>query len=230
VGGWRLVDDLTSRQAPGANHQIMPDVKFSKLLVFVNSAVPCVLLGWDAYHHRLGANPQEFVLHTTGTLALVFLCLSLAVTPLRKALGLPWLIRLRRTLGLFAFFYACIHLLAYTWFDKAFQLGAIVEDTLKRPFIFLGMLAFLVLVPLAITSTNKMVKRLGGRRWSRLHKLAYVAAVSGVIHYYLLVKADTRIPLAFGIVLAALLGYRVLNKFMPSVTERRLARTPAAKS
>ena len=154
----------------------MPDVKFSKLLVFVNSAVPCVLLGWDAYHHRLGANPQEFVLHTTGTLALVFLCLSLAVTPLRKALGLPWLIRLRRTLGLFAFFYGCLHLLAYTWFDKAFQLGAIVEDTLKRPFIFLGMFAFLVLVPLAITSTNKMVKRLGGRRWSRFHKLAYIAA------------------------------------------------------
>ena len=208
----------------------MPDVKFSKLLVFVNSAVPCALLGWDAYHHRLGANPQEFVLHTTGTLALVFLCLSLAVTPLRKALGLPWLIQLRRTLGLFAFFYGCLHLLAYTWFDKAFKLGAIVEDTLKRPFIFLGMFAFLVLIPLAITSTNKMVKRLGGRRWNRLHKLAYVAAISGVIHYYLLVKADTRIPLAFGAVLAALLGYRVLNKFMPSMTERRLARTPAAKS
>src|SRR6266540_2751886 len=169
----------------------MPDVKFSKLLVFVNSAVPCALLGWDAYHHRLGANPQEFVLHTTGTLALVFLCLSLAVTPLRKALGLPWLIQLRRTLGMFA---------------------------------------FLVLVPLAITSTNKMVKRLGGRRWNRLHKLAYVAAISGVIHFYLLVKADTRIPLAFGVVLAVLLGYRVLNKFMPSMTERRLARTTAAKS
>jgi methionine sulfoxide reductase heme-binding subunit len=225
-----MISPGARRQPPAANHQVMPDVKFSKLMVFVNSALPCVLLGWDAYHHRLGANPQEFVLHTTGTLALVFLCLSLAVTPLRKALGLPWLIRLRRTLGLFAFFYGCLHLLAYTWFDKAFQLGAIVEDTLKRPFIFLGMFAFLVLVPLAITSTNKMVKRLGGRRWSRLHKLAYVAAVSGVIHYYLLVKADTRIPLTFGVVLAALLGYRVLNKFMPSLTERRLARTPAAKS
>jgi sulfoxide reductase heme-binding subunit YedZ len=123
----------------------MPDIKFSKRLVFVNSAVPFVLLAWDAYHHRLGVNPQEFVLHTTGTLALVFLCLSLAVTPLRKALGLPWLIQLRRTLGLFAFFYGCLHLLAYTWFDKSFNLAAIVEDTLKRPFIFLGMFAFLVL-------------------------------------------------------------------------------------
>src|SRR5262245_36601492 len=94
----------------------MPDIKFSKLLVFVNSAVPWALHGWDAYHHSLGANAQKFVLHTTGTLALVCLCLSLAVTPLRKALGLPWLIQLRRTLGFFAFFYGCLHLLAYTWF------------------------------------------------------------------------------------------------------------------
>jgi methionine sulfoxide reductase heme-binding subunit len=208
----------------------MPDIKFSKRLVFVNSAVPCAMLAWDAWHHRLGVNPQEFVLHTTGTLALVFLCLSLAVTPLRKALGLPWMVQLRRTLGLFAFFYGCLHLLAYTWFDKSFNLGVIVEDTLKRPFIFLGMFAFLILIPLAITSTNKMVKRLGGRRWNLLHKLAYVAAISGVIHYYLLVKADTRIPLAFGTVLAVSLGYRILNKFLPSLTERRLARTPATKS
>ena len=208
----------------------MPDIKFLKLMVFVNSAVPCALLGWDAYHHRLGANPQEFVLHTTGTSALVFLCLSLAVTPLRKALGLPWLIQFRRTLGLFAFFYGCLHLLAYTWFDKSFNLGAIVEDTLKRPFIFLGMFAFLVLVPLAITSTNKMVKRLGGRRWNRLHKLAYVAAISGVVHYYLLVKADTRIPLAFGFVLAVSFGYRMLNKFLPSLTERRFAKASVTKS
>lgn len=208
----------------------MPDIKFSKRLVFVNSVVPCAMLAWDAWHHRLGVNPQEFVLHTTGTLALVFLCLSLAVTPIRKALGLPWMVQLRRTLGLFAFFYGCLHLLAYTWFDKSFNLSVIVEDTLKRPFIFLGMFAFLILVPLAITSTNKMVKRLGGRRWNLLHKLAYVAAISGVIHYYLLVKADTRIPLAFGAALAVSLGYRVLNKFLPSLTERRLARTQATKS
>ncbi len=207
----------------------MPDIKFSKFLVFVNSAVPCALLGWDAYHHRLGANPQEFALHTTGTLTLVFLCLSLAVTPLRKSLGLPWLIQVRRTLGLFTFFYGCLHLFAYTWFDKAFNFSSIVEDTLKRPYIFLGMFAFMILIPLAVTSTNKMVKRLGGRKWNRLHKLAYVAAISGVFHYYLLVKADTRIPIAFGITVAILLGYRILNKFMPSLTERRLARTPAVK-
>ena len=207
----------------------MPDIKFSKQLVFINSAVPGILLGWDAYHHRLGVNPQEFVLHTTGTLTLVFLCLSLAVTPLRKALGAPWLIQLRRTLGLFAFFYGSLHLFAYTWFDKSFNLASIIEDTLKRPFIFLGMFAFLVMAPLAITSTNKMVKRLGGRRWNRLHKLVYLAVVSGVLHYYLLVKADTSIPVAFGIAVALMLVYRLLNKYFPSWTQRIPARASASK-
>src|SRR5262249_48120483 len=118
----------------------------------------------------------------------------------------------------------------YTWFDKAFNFSAIVEDTLKRPFIFLGMFAFLLLVPLAITSTNKMVKRLGGKRWNRLHRLAYVAVVSGLLHYYLLVKADTRIPVGFGIAIALLLGYRLLNKFFPSWTQRIPTRAPIRKS
>jgi sulfoxide reductase heme-binding subunit YedZ len=127
-------------------------------------------------------------------------------------------------LGLYAFFYGCLHLLCYVWFDKAFKPGAIAQDTLKRPFIFLGMLAFLVMAPLAVTSTNKMVNRLGGQRWNKLHKLAYLAAIAGVLHYYLLVKADTRIPLAFGIVLAGLLGYRVINKYFPSLTRRLPAR------
>jgi sulfoxide reductase heme-binding subunit YedZ len=202
----------------------MADIKFAKLVTFINCAVPLTLLAWDAYHHRLGANPLEFVTHTTGTLTLVFLTLSLAVTPLRKILGLPWLVQLRRMLGLYAFFYGCLHLLCYVWFDKAFKPGAIAQDTLKRPFIFLGMFAFLVMVPLAVTSTNKMVKRLGGQRWNRLHKLAYLAAIAGVLHYYLLVKADTRIPIAFGIVLAGLLGYRVINKYFPASTQRLPAR------
>jgi methionine sulfoxide reductase heme-binding subunit len=202
----------------------MPDIKFAKLVVLINSAVPLTLLAWDAYHHRLGANPLEFATHTTGTLTLVFLTLSLAVTPLRKLLGLPWLIQMRRTIGLYAFFYGAIHLLCYIWFDKAFQLGAIGEDTLQRPFIFLGMLSFFVMVPLAITSTNKMVKRLGGRRWNRLHKLVYLAAAAGALHYYLLVKADTTLPVAFGLVLILLLGYRILNRFFPSLTQRTPAR------
>lgn len=196
----------------------MIDLRFAKLLVFVNSAVPAALLGWDAWHHRLGANPQEYLLHTTGTLALVFVLLSLAVTPLRIALNLPWMVRLRRMLGLFAFFYAGTHLLAYVWFDKSFVLAAIVRDTLQRPFIFLGMLAFLLMVPLAATSTNAMVRRLGGRNWSRLHKLAYIAAASGVAHYYLLVKADVRVPLTFGIALGILLGHRLINRYFPGLT------------
>lgn len=199
----------------------MPDIKFAKFAVFVNAAVPFSLILWDAYHHRLGTNPPEFVLHTTGTLTLVFLLLSLAVTPLRKVLGLPWMIQFRRMMGLYAFFYGCLHLISYTWFDKGFGVKAIVEDTLKRPFIFLGMLSFLIMVPLAVTSTNKMIKRLGGQWWNRLHKTVYLAAIAGVLHYYLLVKADIRLPLAFGIALAILLAYRALNKFFPSATQRR---------
>ncbi|MBO0799895.1 MAG: sulfoxide reductase heme-binding subunit YedZ [Blastocatellia bacterium] len=202
----------------------MPDIKFAKLVVLINSAVPLSLLAWDAYHHHLGANPLEFATHTTGTLTLVFLTISLAITPLRKILGLPWLVQMRRTLGLFAFFYGALHFLCYTWFDKTFHLFAIAEDMLQRPFIFLGMLSFFVMVPLAITSTNRMVKRLGGRRWNRLHKLVYLAAAAGVLHYYLLVKADIKIPAAFGIALAILLLYRIINKYFPDSTQRMPAR------
>lgn len=199
------------------------DIKFARLLVFVNAAVPFVLLLWDWRHAELGANPLEFVTHTTGMLALIFLTLSLAVTPLRKAAGQPWMIRLRRMIGLYAFFYAALHLLAYVWFDKTFSLGAIIDDTARRPYITLGMFAFFLLVPLAVTSTNRMVKLLGGARWNRLHRAVYIASIAGVAHYYLLVKADTRKPIAFAIVIGALLVYRLLNKYFSSRTERRPA-------
>lgn len=202
----------------------MPDIKFAKQLVFINCAVPLALLASDAFYHRMGANPLEFLTHTTGALTLVYLLLSLAVTPLRKLLGMPWMVNLRRTLGLFAFFAGCLHLLCYIWFDKAFKFNAVVEDTLKRPFIFLGMFALLVMLPLAATSTNRMIKRLGGQRWSRLHKLVYLAAIAGVLHYYLLVKADITYPVAFGIVLAVLLGFRVVNKLFPSWTQWKPSR------
>src|SRR5574339_682633 len=193
-----------------------PDIKFSKSLIFVNSLVPAALLGWDAYQKQLGANPLEFITHTTGALTLIFLLLSLAVTPLLKIFQQSWLIKFRRMLGLFAFFYGCLHLLTYLWFDKAFAFAAIPHDVAKRPFIAFGMLSFFLMVPLAITSTNKMVKRLGGKRWSRLHKVVYLAAIAGVLHYYLLVKADIRKPVAFGVVLAVLLGYRLFKKYIPS--------------
>ena len=185
------------------------DVKFTKVIVVANGLVPVAMLAWDAVRGRLGANPLEFVLHTTGMLTLVFLTLSLAVTPLRRVSGIQWLAIHRRTLGLFAFFYAALHLVAYSWFDKALDLGAIVADTLERPFIFAGMGAFLLMAPLAATSTNRMIKRVGAKRWKRLHKAAYVAGALGVLHFFLLVKADTRLPLAFAAVVTLLLGARL---------------------
>jgi sulfoxide reductase heme-binding subunit YedZ len=199
----------------------MKEIGFIKVIVFVNALVPLTLMSYDAYYHRLGANPLEFFTWTTGTLTLVFLLIALLVTPLRKILGLPWMVKLRRMTGLFAFFYGCLHLLAYIWFDKSFHLGAVTEDVFKRPFIAFGMLGFFLMIPLAVTSTTGWVKRLGGKNWNRLHKLAYLAPVAGVIHYYMKVKADTRIPIIFGIVLGVLLIYRVLNKFLPRLTERQ---------
>ncbi|HET9532796.1 MAG TPA: protein-methionine-sulfoxide reductase heme-binding subunit MsrQ [Blastocatellia bacterium] len=193
----------------------MVDIKFARLLVFINALVPLAMLAWDAINRNLGANPLEFITHTTGTLTLVFLLLSLAVTPLRKSLGLPWMIKLRRMLGLYAFFYGFLHLTAYMWFDKFFNLRAVAEDTLNRPFIAIGMASFFLMVPLAITSTNDMVKRLGGKRWNRLHRAVYVAAIGGVVHYWMLVKADTRIPVGFAVALAILLGYRLVAAYFP---------------
>jgi methionine sulfoxide reductase heme-binding subunit len=197
------------------------DIKFARAVVFVNSIVPIALLGWDAVHGSLGANPLEFVTHTTGTLTLVFLLISLAVTPLRKSLGLPWMIKLRRMTGLFAFFYGFLHLTAYVWFDKFFSASAIIDDTIKRPFIAVGMASFFLMVPLAVTSTNRMVKRIGGKRWSRLHRVVYVAAIGGVLHYWLLVKADTRIPVMFALALGVLLAYRIAVAVWPRLLERK---------
>ncbi|OLE51756.1 MAG: hypothetical protein AUG51_21065 [Acidobacteria bacterium 13_1_20CM_3_53_8] len=201
-----------------------PDPKFSKLVVFVNSLVPLVLLLWDAAHKRMGANPLEFATRTTGMLTLVFLLISLAVTPARKLTGWQWLGKHRRMLGLFAFFYGFLHLMTYVWFDKFFNLKAAGLDILNRPFIAVGMAAFFIMIPLAVTSTNKMVKRLGGKRWNRLHKTAYVAAALGALHYYMLVKADTRLPLTLAAVLGILLGYRLfINYIQPKPPVRLLA-------
>lgn len=188
----------------------MPDIKFNKALVFLNCLVPLALLGWDAYYQKLGANPLEFVTRTTGTLTLLFLLISLAVTPARKLTGAQWLIKFRRMLGLYAFFYGFLHLTTYVWFDKFFSVKAVGQDVIQRPFIAVGMFSFFLMVPLALTSTNAMVKRLGGKRWARLHKAVYISALGGVVHYWMLVKADTRKPLLFGVILALLLGYRLL--------------------
>jgi sulfoxide reductase heme-binding subunit YedZ len=194
----------------------MANVPFVKLVVFVNSLVPLVLLLWDLYHKRVGPNPLEFVTRTTGMLTLIFLSLTVAVTPLRKIFGVNSLVKLRRMFGLFAFFYGALHLLTYVWFDRLFNLISVGQDIGKRPFILAGMIAFVLMVPLAITSTNKMVKRLGGKRWARLHRLVYFSALAGVVHFWMLVKSDTRLPLTFGFILLFLLGYRLFVKYVPA--------------
>ena len=193
----------------------MKDTRFAKVVLFINALVPLTLLLWDVWQKRVGANPLEFVTRTTGMLTLVFLTISLAVTPVRKVTGANWLVKFRRMLGLFAFFYGFLHLMTYVSFDRFFNLKSIPADVLKRPFIAIGMTAFLLMIPLAITSTNKMVKRLGGKLWNRLHKIVYLAGVAGVIHYWMLVKANKQLPLTFAFILAVLLGYRLLIRFAP---------------
>jgi sulfoxide reductase heme-binding subunit YedZ len=187
------------------------DIRFIKLLILVNGLVPLGLLIWDQSHNRLGANPQNFLILTTGMMTLIFLILTMAVTPMRKLTGWNWLIQFRRMLGLYAFFYGCLHFLCFFSLDRAFSVAGTLAEMLKRKYLILGSTALLVMVPLAITSTNGMIKRLGGKRWRALHRLAYVAAICGVIHYYMQVKADTRQPLVFGAVLAVLLGYRLVS-------------------
>jgi methionine sulfoxide reductase heme-binding subunit len=193
----------------------MTDLQFAKVVIFVNSVIPLVLLSWDLYFKKVGANPLEFATRTTGMLTLVFLLLTLAITPLRKLFGINPLVKTRRMIGLFAFFYGTLHLLTYVWFDRFFNVPSIISDVTQRPFILVGMSAFLLLVPLAVTSTNMMVKRLGGKRWARLHRLVYIAAVFGVVHFWLLVKSDVRLPLTFAFILALLLVHRLAVKYLP---------------
>ena len=194
----------------------MKDTRFTKVLIFINSLIPLMLLLWDTYRKQVGANPLEFVTRTTGMLTLIFLLLSLMITPLRRVTGANWLVKFRRMLGLYAFFYVFLHLMTYFSFDRFFDLKSIPGDVSQRPFIAIGLITFFLMVPLAITSTNKMVKRMGGKRWNRLHKLTYGAGVGGVLHYWMLVKSDTRIPLTFGFVLLILLGYRLVMKYAPA--------------
>ena len=196
----------------------MSSTRFAKLVVFINALIPLALLLLDLYRKNVGANPQEFAIRTTGMLTLVFLTLTIAITPLRKTFAANSISKLRRMVGLFAFFYGCLHLLSYIWLDRVFDFLSVGQDVVRRPFILVGMTAFFLMVPLAITSTNKMVKRLGGKRWALLHKLVYPAAVGGVLHFWLLVKSDTRLPLTFGFIVAILLVHRLLVKYVPQGT------------
>src|SRR5258708_34329788 len=168
----------------------MKDTRFAKLVLFTNAIVPLALLLTDVYRKQVGSNPLEFVTRTTGILTLVFLLISLAVTPLRRITGLNWLTSFLRMLGLFAFFYGSLHLITYVAFDRFFHLKTIPGDVAKRPFIAIGMTAFFLMIPLAITSTDRMVKRLGGQPWVRLHRIRSLAGALGVLHYCMLGKAD----------------------------------------
>jgi sulfoxide reductase heme-binding subunit YedZ len=182
-----------------------------KPVVFLTALLPFAWLAYRTITDDLGTNPIETLNRYTGDWTLRFLLITLAVTPLRKLSGWHWLMRLRRMLGLFAFFYACLHFLTWAWIDQYFDIDAIVADIAKRPFITLGFACFVLLIPLAVTSTNAMVRRLGGRRWQRLHRLVYFIAAGGVLHYLWLVKSDIREPVLYGLILMALLGYRLWN-------------------
>ena len=179
-----------------------------RALLFITSLIPLGQLLLWLFTGRLGANPVETITHHTGDWSLRFLLLTLAVTPLRRITGWNWLQRYRRMLGLFAFFYACLHFATYLVFDHFFDLRSIAEDVLKRPYITVGFTAFVLLIPLAVTSTNAMMRRLG-RNWQRLHRLVYPIAILGVLHFLWLVKADAREPLVYASILGLLLGYRL---------------------
>ena len=184
-------------------------IRWFKPVVFLACLVPLGLLGWKAYSGGLGANPIEVITHATGDWTLRFLLITLAVTPIRVLTGRLWLIRFRRMLGLFAFFYGTLHFLTYIWLDKFFDWHEMLHDVAKRRFITVGFTGFVLLIPLALTSTPGWIRRLGGKRWLALHRLIYCSAIAGVIHYWWLVKADIHLPLEYGIILAALLAYRI---------------------
>jgi sulfoxide reductase heme-binding subunit YedZ len=186
-------------------------VRYFKPIVVLACLVPVASLTWRGFHAALGANPIEAITHGTGDWTLRFLLITLAVSPLRKLTRQYWLINFRRMFGLFAFFYGFLHLMTYVWLDKFFDVHEMLHDIAKRRFITAGMTAFVLMTPLALTSTKWAIRKLGGKRWQILHRLIYASAAAGVIHYIWLVKADLRKPLEYGAVLAALLVYRLVD-------------------
>ena len=188
----------------------MTRLRITKIAVFMGALIPLARLVWGALHNELGANPIEAITHSTGDWTLILILATLTITPLRKLTKQYWLIGVRRMIGLFAFFYACLHFTTYVWLDKFFDWHEMIKDVYKRPFITMGFTAFVLLIPLAVTSTKGWIRRLG-KNWQRLHWLIYVAGIAGVIHYIWLVKADLRKPLQYAFVLGVLLLYRVGN-------------------
>jgi len=187
----------------------MTRLRLLKLAIFLAALLPLARLAWKALHDGLGANPIEVITHSTGDWTLILILTTLSITPLRRLTRQYWLISLRRMIGLFAFFYATLHFLTYIWLDKFFDWHEMVKDIAKRPFITVGFSAFVLLIPLALTSTTGWIRRLGGKNWQRLHRLIYATAILGVIHYWWLVKADIRKPERYAFLLAILLLYRI---------------------
>jgi sulfoxide reductase heme-binding subunit YedZ len=185
-----------------------------KAIIFVAALVPVARLAWALAFdpEALGANPAEYITRSTGDWTLRFLLFTLAVTPLRKVLGWHWLAGFRRMLGLYAFFYGVVHLASFVSFDHVFDLAEILKDLVKRPFITVGFTALLLMLPLAVTSTDGMVRRLGAKRWLALHRLVYLIAPLGVLHFWWMVKADLTEPVIYAVILAGLLGYRIAAK------------------
>lgn len=183
-----------------------------KAMLFIVALLPFLRLALFAATDRLGANPIEFITRNSGDWTLYFLCLTLAVTPLRRLTGWNWLIKLRRMLGLYAFFYAALHFMTFLWFDHFFDIAEMSKDVIKRPFITVGFAAFVLLLPLAVTSTNRMVRRLGGKRWQWLHRLIYLIAPLGIVHFWWMKagKHDFAQPLLMGAIVAVLLLARLL--------------------
>lgn len=185
-------------------------IAIAKTFIWVACLTPLLRLGWRGLTGGLGANPIEFITLSTGTWTLVFLLATLAITPLRRLSGQSWLIRFRRLVGLFSFFHGVLHFITYVWLDKFFDVQDMIKDVAKRPFITAGFLAFLLLVPLAATSTAGAIRWMGGRRWQLLHRLIYVSGVSAVVHFWWKVKADVRKPAIYAAVLGILLGLRLV--------------------
>jgi sulfoxide reductase heme-binding subunit YedZ len=204
----------------------MPRRRWAKVAVFLLCLGPLARLAWRVWTGDLTANPIEYITHFTGDWAIRMVVLTLAVTPLRKLLHLPDLIRFRRMIGLFAFFYASLHFSTWFGLDKDFDMHEILRDFVKRRFIVAGLAAFLSMVPLAVTSTKGWIRRLGGRRWQWLHRLVYFTGVAAVVHYYWLVKSDVRLPLLYGSLVAILLAYRIGSRLW---ARRAPVAAPAAK-
>jgi sulfoxide reductase heme-binding subunit YedZ len=192
-----------------------PKIKLSwiaaKAVVWLLCLTPALLLIWRGFHNDLGANPVEFITHATGDWTLRLLLITLAVTPARRFFKQPQLTRFRRLLGLFAFFYGCLHFLTWFWLDKSLDFAEMWKDVAKRPFITVGFLGFAAMIPLAITSTAGWIRRMKGKNWQRLHRLIYLTGLAGVVHYYWLVKSDVRLPVMYGAILAVLLSLRLLK-------------------